>query len=252
VKRATELLCAWGGIVFAVSFFAGFVIIARFVPPLSPNDTAAKTASIYRDHTNAIRTGLLLCYLGTMFLLAFGSGIVGQTRRIKGVAPAVTYFQIASYSSAVLLIIFPIMFWWTAAFRPNTRSLESIQQLNDLAWITFVIGFAPFVTWVASTGLAILSDVSDTPLFPRWSGYLSLFMAFVQVPPGLLVYFKTGPFAWNGLFSWWIPLTDFFSWFIVITVLTVKAIDRPYDDDQGSPSRTRDAGLVRMETPVVS
>jgi hypothetical protein len=231
VKRTTELLCAWGGIVFALLFFVGFVGIARFVPPLSPANTAAATAAIYRDHTNSIRTGLLMCYVGTMFFLAFGSGIVGQTRRIRGVAPAMTYFQIASYASAVLLIILPITCWFTAAFRPDGWSDESIALFNDFGWIAFVIGFPPFVTWVGATGLAILSDVSAKPLYPRWSGYLSLFMATVQISAAFLVYFKVGPFAWNGIFSWWIPMIDFFSWFIVITVLTVRAVDRKYEDE---------------------
>ena len=72
MKRAIELICPWGGIVFAILFFVGFVGIARFVPPLSPANTAAQTPTIYRDRTNAIRPGLLLCYIGTMFFLAFG------------------------------------------------------------------------------------------------------------------------------------------------------------------------------------
>jgi hypothetical protein len=227
MKRASELVCAWGGIAFAVIFFIGFVGIARFFPPLSPADTAEQTAAIYREHTNAIRTGLLLCYVGTMFVLAFGSGIVGQTRRIRGVAPAITFFQISSYASAVLLIILPLICWFTAAFRPDEWSAESVRLMNDLGWIGFVIGFPPFVTWVVTTGVAILSDEAEQPLYPRWSGYLGLFMGFVQVSAAFLIFFKVGPFAWNGLFAWYIPFTDFFAWFVVITVLTIKAINKP-------------------------
>lgn len=227
MKRASELVCAWGGIAFAVIFFIGFVGIARFFPPLSPADTAEQTAAIYREHTNGIRTGLLLCYVGTMFFLAFGSGIVGQTRRIRGVAPAITFFQISSYASAVLLIILPLICWFTAAFRPDEWSAESVRLMNDLGWIGFVIGFPPFVTWVVTTGVAILSDEAEQPLYPRWSGYLGLFMGFVQVSAAFLIFFKVGPFAWNGLFAWYIPFTDFFAWFVVITVLTIKAINKP-------------------------
>jgi hypothetical protein len=227
MKRATELMCAWGGIAFSVLFFVGFVGIARFFPPLNPADTAEQTAAIYRDHPDAIIAGLLMAYVGTMCFLAFGSGIVGQTRRIRGVAPAVTFFQISSYASAVLLIILPLVCWFTAAFRPETRSAESIQLINDFGWISFVIGFPPFVTWVSSTGLAILSDESERPLYPRWSGYLSLGMGLLQIIALGLVFFKVGPFAWNGLFSWYIPFTDFFAWFVVITVLTIKAINNP-------------------------
>jgi hypothetical protein len=227
MKRTTELMCAWGGIAFSVLFFVGFVGIARFFPPLSPADTAEQTAAIYRDNNSAIIGGLLMAYVGTMCFLAFGSGIVGQTRRIRGVAPAVTYFQVSSYAAATSLLTIPIIAWFVAAFRPETRSAESIQLINDFGWIAFVIGFPPFVTWVFSTGLAILSDRSERPLYPRWSGYLSLCMALIQVMALMLVFFKVGPFAWNGLFSWYIPFTDFFAWFVVITVVTIKAINKP-------------------------
>jgi hypothetical protein len=210
-----------------VLFFIGFVGIARFFPPLSPADTAEQTAAIYREHTNSIRTGLLMCYVGTMFYLAFGSGIVGQTRRIRGVAPAITFFQIASYAAASLLILLPLICWFTAAFRPDERTAESIQLINDFGWIGFVIGFPPFVTWVVATGVAILSDKSERRLYPRWSGYLSLCMGSLQMMALLLIFFKVGPFAWDGLFSWYLPFTDFFAWFVVITVLTIKAINNP-------------------------
>ncbi|GGL10160.1 hypothetical protein [Nocardia jinanensis] len=233
MKRRSEIICTWGGIVFAVLFFVGFVLFARFLPPLSPNDSAARTAEIYRDNTNGIRIGLALCYFGTMAFLAFGAGITGQTRRIKGVASTLTILQTAAFAAASLLLILPITMWFAAAFRPDTQPAENIQIFNDFGWISFIAGFPPFVVWIAATGCAILSDSRANPLFPRWSGYFSLLMAFIQAaPPVLLVFFKTGPFAWNGVLSFWIPLTDFFVWFLVITALTLKAIDRKYEDEE--------------------
>lgn len=38
------------------------------------------------------------------------------------------------------------------------------------------------------------------------------------------MFFTTGPFAWNGLMSWWVPATDFFTFFLVMCYLTVKAL----------------------------
>ncbi|MGB8390637.1 MAG: hypothetical protein WCE76_23335, partial [Mycobacterium sp.] len=73
---------------------------------------------------------------------------------------------------------------------------------------------------------AILSDVTPEPIFPRWSGYLSIFVALVQIPPVMLVFFKTGPFAWDGLISWWLPAIDFFGWIVVMMVLTATAARR--------------------------
>lgn len=226
MRRRTELWLAWSGAPFVVLFFLGLLVIAGWVPPPSPALNAADVAELYRADNFSIRLGVLCCFLGTMFFLAFGAGIAGQTRRIPGVAPAVTYFQIASFASAVLILIFPMICWWAAAFRPDDRAPELVQMLNDLGWLMFVVGFAPYVTWAVSTGLAIFSDTSDTPLYPRWAGYLCVFVGLVQIPPGVLVFFKTGPFAWNGLVSWWIPMFDFFGWIVAMTVLTVRAVDR--------------------------
>ena len=239
MKRTIDLVCTYGGIGFAVLFFVGFVRIAHFVPPLSPANSAAQTAAIYRQHTNTIRTGLLVCYVGgTMFFMAFGSAIVGQTRRIVGIPPTITYFQISSYTAAAVLIILPMTSWWTAAFRPDTWSDESIRLMNDFGWITFTMGVPPFVTWCITVGLAILSDVAERPLYPRWAGYLSVLLGFAQITALMLVFFKTGPFAWNGVLSWWIPMTEFFVFLLLITVLTNKAINnRDYENGTAiSPS----------------
>jgi hypothetical protein len=230
MKRVGEKICAWGGIAFSVMFFLGFMVIARFIPPLSPGDTAAEIAAIYRDHTQSIRTGVLFGFVSTMCLMAFGASIAGQTRRIRGISQTIANLQVASIAVAVVMVVMPMPGWWTAAFRPELWSDQTILLLNDYSWIIFVIGFVGFVAFFAATGFAILSDESDVPLYPRWAGYLSIFLGTVQMSAAPLVYFKDGPFAWNGLIAFWMPVVEFFSWFIVFTVLTLRAIDSDYDD----------------------
>jgi len=53
------------------------------------------------------------------------------------------------------------------------------------------------------------------------------------------VFFKHGPFAWNGVLAWWIPLTMFFIWFVVMTVLLLRAIadDERQQKHAGTPDR---------------
>ncbi|MEC9357980.1 MAG: hypothetical protein VX836_08930 [Pseudomonadota bacterium] len=229
MTRHLELACAWGGMIFAVLFAIGFVGIAHFVPPLDPNATAEQTAAIFRDNANGIRTGLLLCYIGCVFYLAFGASINAETERIPGVPAVLLKLQSAAFAATVLLIAGPFMIWLTAAFRPESQSAELIQALNDLGWISFLFGWLPFVTWYMTTGAAILCDTRTTdPLYPRWAGYLSLVLGLGQTSASFLIYFKTGPFAWDGLFSWWLPASEFFLWFVVMTVLSTKAINRRY------------------------
>ncbi len=59
--------------------------------------------------------------------------------------------------------------------------------------------------------IAIFGDRHETPVFPRWLGYLSLWMAFIFIP-GELIFFYDGPFAWNGLFLFWMAGVVFGMW----------------------------------------
>lgn len=225
MNRKMDSWFAWSGIPFVTLFVVGMVAFAGFVPPPSPTSSADEIAAIFRDNTNGIRFGLVLVFLATILFLFYGAELAHQTRRIAGASRALCYVQIASVSAAVLIIDIPVMLWWTAAFRPE-RPAEFLRLLNDLGWMIFIVGFVPYVAWALAVGLAILSDVASVPIFPRWSGYLSVFVALVQIPPVMLVFFKTGPFAWDGLISWWLPAIDFFGWIVVMMVLTATAVRR--------------------------
>ncbi|WP_370501071.1 hypothetical protein NWT09_12225 [Mycolicibacterium sp. jd] len=222
MNRKGDTWFAWAGVPFVALFVVGMVGFADFVPPPSPAASADEIAAIFRDNTNGIRSGMVLVFLATLVFFFYGAEIAHQTRRIAGASRALAYVQIATVSAAALIVDIPVMLWWVAAFRPE-RSPESIQLLNDIAWMIFIVGFVPYVAWAFAVGLAILSDVAPEPIFPRWAGYLSIFVGLAQIPPVMLVFFKTGPFAWDGLISWWVPAVDFFGWAVVMIVLTAKA-----------------------------
>lgn len=59
---------------------------------------------------------------------------------------------------------------------------------------------------------------------PRWIGYFSLWLT-ISAECGVLAHlFKTDPFAWNGLFTFWLPLTIFTAWFAMIDYTMIRAI----------------------------
>jgi hypothetical protein len=81
----------------------------------------------------------------------------------------------------------------------------------------------PAIAQAVSFGTAVLGDKSDRPAFPRWLGFYNFWVAFCFLPACILVYFKTGPFAWNGLLSFWLAATVFGTYFIVMGVMFIKA-----------------------------
>lgn len=219
-----QLICAWCVVPFVLSFFVG-LIIAQFLMPVAPSLSANEIATLYQTHTNAIRIGILMCFAGCVPFILWGGALIGQSRRIEGASPALAYTQIASLAIAVMIVLVPAIFFFVAAYRPE-RFPEITQMLNDLGWTMFVVSFPPFMAWPIALAVGILGDDSQHPVFPRWAAYFNIYVSLVYIPPSLLIFFKSGPFAWNGLFSWYIPVGDFFIWAIVMTVLTVTAIKR--------------------------
>ena len=47
----------------------------------------------------------------------------------------------------------------------------------------------------------------------------------LSVPSALDSFFKTGPFAWNGLLVFWVPAAAFCVWMAAMVRCTLQAID---------------------------
>jgi len=78
---------------------------------------------------------------------------------------------------------------------------------------------------VAAVAFAIFLDKGERPIFPRWAGYLSAWVAMLFAPGGFVVFFKHGPFGWNGLVSFWFVLVAFSVWMLTMTILLFRAVD---------------------------
>lgn len=223
VRRSIQLVSIWSGIPMVILLFVGLWPIAGFIPPLHPSASALEIANTYRTEGGMIRVGLAISFLSIILLFPFGAAIAAQTRRIEGSLPTLTYIQVAGLASGSLIFIIPWVCWIVAAFRPE-RLDSDILLLNDLGWMTFVLSFVAFFAWLAAIGVAILSDESKKPIYPRWAGYLNLFVAISFFPDILIPFFKSGIFSWAGLFPFYLPFATYFIWILVMIWLTDKAI----------------------------
>jgi hypothetical protein len=217
-----QRICAACGIICPLLFFFG-LLIAGFLPPLAPGLPAADVAAYYQAHTTGIRIGAALIFLSSMFYVWFTAVISGQMRRIPGVHPTVRNAQLAAGSFACLTFLVPAMLFSVTAFRPD-RSADATMLLNDMSWIILVIAWPPFMAQFIAFAFAILSDPSPTPVFPRWLAYADIWVCILFTPAILLPFFKTGPFAWNGLIVFWLPAVVFGTLFIANTVCLFRAI----------------------------
>ncbi|MFE3001692.1 hypothetical protein ACFXG4_42770 [Nocardia sp. NPDC059246] len=224
-----QLACVYSLYVFIVVFMIGFVFLAGFVPPPSPAAGPDEIAEMFRANTLGIRLGMLLCMLSAALLLPWGGAVTVQMKRIEGRFSPLTYSWFAAQGCIVIEFIYPSMFWAVAAFRPDSAP-ELIRQFNDLAWLPWLGIISTGAFQAFALGILTLLDKRPEPIYPRWFGYFQLSAGFLLIPADLIIFFKHGPLAWNGILGFWIPASTAFIWLIVTTVFTAEAIKRQAAD----------------------
>jgi hypothetical protein len=213
-----------------VIWVIGFVFFARFIPVPSPNQTALQTAEMYAHRHTGIRIGLVLTGLGTVLLAPFLVVVSVQMQRIEGLSSPLAWLQLTMVPLVIVEFIFPVFFMQAAAFRTD-RSPEVTQALNDVAWLLFVgVVSTAIVEWL-SIGACILQDQRSEPIFPRWFGYQSLFVALSFFSGTVVVFFKTGPLAWGGAIAFYFPIAAFAAWLAAAVPLLLRAVDAQDRED---------------------
>lgn len=219
-------------------FFIGLGLIAHFIPPPAPSQDAETVARMYSEHTDRIRIGVFIAASAAVLLAPYFATLGVQMLRIEGRHSPLAYTQMMCGALLVLVFIVPMFTWQAAAFRPE-RAPETTQALNDLAWLPFVGIVTTFLMQAVVIAIAILGDKRQHPVFPRWAGYLNAWVCLGIVPGSFVVFFKTGPLAWNGVFGWWVLILTFFLWLCVMSVLLMRAIAQQEREEAGEPAGLR-------------
>lgn len=221
---------AWSGFLFMALLIIGFVGVARFIPPPAPSHDAAWIAAYFTDNAVRIRFGMIITMVGAVMLAPFISLITIQMRRIEGPHSILAWTQLALGAILILEFLYLIFFWQAATFRAE-RSPEIIQALNDMCWLPFTGMTGSFFLGCVVFGICILRDRRSNPIFPRWSGYFTIWAALMVTPGTFSVFFKTGPLAWNGFLAFYLPVIAFGIWYLVMSVLLLKAVDHQITEE---------------------
>lgn len=112
-----------------------------------------------------------------------------------------------------------------------------MRALHDYGWLFFDTTYMVTGLQMFAMSIVLLADRRQTPLFPRWIGWLTLAAAMMFLPLSLLPFFYSGLFAWSGLFCYWISLGSFFVWVLVLCYYVFKAIDRLEGEETHAPHR---------------
>jgi hypothetical protein len=202
------------GAAFVLLLFPAIIIVG-LLPPISPLRTAVEVAHFWSTNTGLKRFGLVILLAAAGLQAPFGALIAV---RIKQMDPTrsnpLAYIQLVGTGLAVVAIIMPTFAFAAASYRPE-RDPQITQALNDLGWLPFVMNWPAATIQCLAIGFAIFGAARE--VWPRWLGYFNVWCAFLFAAGGLVVLFKNGVFAWNGLLAFWLVAAFFGVWFLVMT-----------------------------------
>ena len=222
---------AWCGLAFLVMYLLGLWVFSGFVPAHDPAASAEQIAAIYRRNTTGIKLGMVFIMFAAAFYLPWVVTWSAMIRDMEGESRFLSTCQLIGGLASSMFFVLPALFWQVAAYRAE-RGAGDVLMLNDIGWILTVTPVPPFLVQFLPFAAAILMDRRRAVLLPRWLGYASLWACLLFSPAVAAYFFKSGPLAWNGLFSFWIPLSTFVVWELVIIWQAFRVTGAPRSSDE--------------------
>jgi len=226
LNRAAQLGLAWSGIACTVLFAIGFLVFAQWLPFPSPGRSAEAITADIAENKTGIRIGVIFMIIGFGLFATFVVGVALELRHADGSHPALTWVQLVCGGGCAAILALSPMFFGIMAFRAGDIDPEITQSLYDIAWFCFVMPYPIFSLLLIAQGWSILRDTRDPVVFPRWAGYLCFATAAALIPTGFIIFFKDGPFAWNGIVGLGIPMIYFFSWIMTLSYYLIRHVTR--------------------------
>lgn len=214
----------WSGIVVVATLLFAQGYLMGFVPGISPALSAEATAARFIENRNGILLGALIqCIFWTLWI-TWSIAITMFIRKMEHGMPILTYTSLATNGGGYVFFLLIPMTWSVIAFRAPTLDPAIIQVMNDWVWFDWLYTWPPFALWMIVIGVAVLTDRSVPRIFPRWVAFYNFWSALLIFPAGLIGFFKSGPFAYDGAISFWFAVAVFFGWICTMTWVGFRAI----------------------------
>jgi hypothetical protein len=216
-SRTVLLVCAWCGPLAIVIGGAGMLLAGLLPVPLGPADSPKEVAAFYSGGVH-VPMGFALASLGLSLvipLIAVMSYLMQRER--TPAAKILASVQLISGTVTAACLVVPMLIMAVLSLRPD-RDPQLIVLVNDLAWLLFLTPVGPFI--IQDIAIAAFALGSQSSPWPRWIGYLNLWVGFTFTFDVLALVFPDGPFAWNQPLIFWLALTTYTIWLIAMGLTT--------------------------------
>lgn len=219
-------VCMATPIAYLASLGLGWVLLARWLPPVSPALDVDSYAAEFLDHRSLIMAGAVTLMISTMFLMPFMGYLTMAVRRVEGRAGVLAMVMAISSTAFITVNFLTGVAFALAVFRPD-RDPSLVQFAGDAGYFLFLGGTPTFLLIFAVLAYAslVVADRDDV-ILPRWLGWGSALTLMLFFPEIILFFVRSGPFAYDGLFGFWIPAIVLIGDMVGITV-AIWQVERP-------------------------
>ncbi len=218
-----QYICAWFGPVILVSFVFFWGWVGHNLPPAGPGLNASQIAGHYALNSVGIRVGFVASVVVMTFYMPWSAVVSARMARIGKGVPVLSFLQLIGGALTVMVVSMSATFWIAAAFRPE-RNPEITQMLHDMGWLTIDQLYACTTFQMIAAAVIGLHDKSAQPLFPKWACWYAIWAGLTFLPASLTAFMKFGPFAWNGVLSYYFPYFAWLVWFTLFSCFLLRSI----------------------------
>jgi len=219
-----QKIAIWCGVFFVLCFGVGLTAVAPMVPPISPSSSAEQVSEFFIANDWRIKFGCWITMMGASFQIPLWIVLAYQMSRMEKGLPLLGFTQAASGSFNCAYFILGPVIWVTIAFR-NELSPELALVFNDFGWILYLFITSPQIVQNLSIAAATLSNKTGKQVLPRWFGFLNIWVALGVMPAGFIKFLRKGPFAWDGIISFWLVIASFTVWITSVLIVLNKAVN---------------------------
>lgn len=217
-----QLISAWCGPAFVITFVIFWGMFGHNIPNPSPAAGAADLHARFVENLGSIRFGFIMSMIIICLYMPWTALLTTQMMKVEK-TPLLSYLQLMGGALTVMVVSFSAMFWVVAGFRPD-QDPAFTQLMTDTGWLCIDLQYFCTTLQMLAAALVGLADKRAEPLFPRWVCYLTIWCGLSFIPASLTGVLKTGPFAWDGALSYYIPYFCWLCWFSTASFFMIKEV----------------------------
>jgi hypothetical protein len=218
-RKLDQYICFWSVPFFYTLFGLVFVPLSWMMPPRSPANSMPEIVEFMQSPNLLIACSILTLAIG---LSAVGNALYMCQMKRMTVSPVFRFaFMAGSMTGAIVGALFPMFCFGLGAFRPGYDP-EILAMLYDFGYLSFIGCMGCFFLNWSCLGLSILLDENNT--LPKWLGYYTVWQSVSELLIAPVWIAHDGPYAWNGLMSFWFAMVIYVPWQFIVYLCVYRAI----------------------------